>query len=83
MSSSLISLSRNGRASLAPIGATVGPAGNGTVVYEVVNCPPGVSEAALLDLAAGFIPPVGYFQVDYDRLAARRNGSCCGGACGG
>jgi len=80
--SHLVSIDRAGRASVAQTGTVPGPSSNGQTIYEIRNCPASVSAADVAALAQGLALPSGIHAVDYDRLAARQSGSCCGGCCG-
>ena len=80
--SHLVSIDRAGNASIAETGSVPGPASNGRTIYEIRNCPANVSAGGVAALSRGLVLPSGVHAVDYDRLAARQSGSCCGGCCG-
>ncbi|WP_207461539.1 hypothetical protein [Azospirillum sp. SYSU D00513] len=77
-----IALDRTGKATLAGPEVFPGAKLNGSVVYDVVDCPPGIMDQDVIALTTGFRPPAGATEIPYGRLLARRNGSCCGGMCG-
>jgi hypothetical protein len=80
--SHLVSIDRVGSASIAETDSVPGHASNGRTIYEIRNCPANVSAGDVAALARGLVLPSGVHAVDYDRLAARQSGSCCGGCCG-
>ena len=80
--SHLVSIDRAGRASVARTGSVPGPSPDGAAVYEIQNCPATATAADIAALAQGLSLPSGIHAVDYNRLAARQSGSCCGGCCG-
>ena len=80
--SHLISIDRAGSTSIARAGSVPGPSPDGAAIYEIRNCPATVTAADVAALAQGLALPSGIHAVDYDRLAARQSGSCCGGCCG-
>lgn len=80
--SHLVSIDRVGNASIAETGSVADPATNGGTICEIRNCPANVSAEDVAALARGLVLPSGVHAVDYDRLAARQSGSCCGGCCG-
>ncbi|AWK88096.1 DUF2249 domain-containing protein [Azospirillum thermophilum] len=77
-----VRIERNGRVVAADRFDELGPAGAGAQVCEVVDCPPGTAIEEVLDLMQGVLPPPGVVSLPYERLVARRSGSCCGGMCG-
>ncbi|MBF5093698.1 DUF2249 domain-containing protein [Azospirillum sp. INR13] len=77
-----VRIDRNGDVAVASDDARLGPDGSGASVCEVTDCPPGTLTADVLSLLQGVIPPAGVVSIAYERLLARRNGSCCGGMCG-
>ncbi|MBP2301157.1 DUF2249 domain-containing protein [Azospirillum picis] len=77
-----VRIDRNGDATVADDGAVLGPDGTGASVCDVTGCPPGTMRTDVLSLLQDVIPPVGVVGIPFDRLLARRNGSCCGGMCG-
>jgi hypothetical protein len=78
----LVSIDRAGSASIAETGSVPGSSSNGRTIYEIRNCPANVSASDVAALSRGLALPSGIHAVDYDRLAARQSGSCCGGCCG-
>lgn len=80
--SHLVSIDRAGRASVARTGSVPGPSPDGAAVYEIQNCPATATAVDVAALAQGLALPSGIHAVDYNRLAARQSGSCCGGGCG-
>ena len=80
--SHVVTTDRKGRTSVASPGTAPGLAADGATVFEILNCPAAVRAEDAVALAGGFVPPAGIYAVDYDRLAARQSGSCCGGCCG-
>lgn len=81
MSQRCILIDSTGRASVAEAGAPLGPVAGGTRL-AIVGCPADLGADQLVELAFGLFPPTGVTEIPYERLLARRNGSCCGGACG-
>ncbi|KAA0587191.1 uncharacterized protein (DUF2249 family) [Azospirillum lipoferum] len=77
-----VRVDRNGDVTVAAADARLGPDGSGASVCEVTDVPPGTLEGDVLALLQGVIPPAGVVSIAYERLLARRNGSCCGGMCG-
>lgn len=77
-----VRVDRNGDVTIAAVDARLGPDGSGASVCEVTDVPPGTLEGDMLALLQGVIPPAGVVSIAYERLLARRNGSCCGGMCG-
>ena len=77
-----VRIERDGRALAALPGSEPGPTADGALVVEVTDCPPGTSTAEVLDLMRGVVPPPGMYRLAFERLLARRGGSCCGGMCG-
>ncbi|WP_448205836.1 DUF2249 domain-containing protein [Azospirillum sp. sgz302134] len=77
-----IRIERTGRIQGADASDRLGPAENGALVCEVTDCPPNATLDDVLDLMQGVVPPAGVLSIPFDRLMARRNGSCCGGMCG-
>jgi hypothetical protein len=80
--SHFVSVDRTGRASVARTGSVAGPSPDGAAIYEIQNCPASATAADIAALAQGLALPSGIHAVDYNRLAARQSGSCCGGCCG-
>lgn len=77
-----VCIARNGDVAVTAADTRLGPDGSGASVCEVTDIPPGTLEADVLALLQGVIPPAGVVSIAYERLLARRNGSCCGGMCG-
>ncbi|PWC35900.1 DUF2249 domain-containing protein [Azospirillum sp. TSO35-2] len=77
-----VRIERDGDVVIAAADEPLGPTGTGASVCEVTDCPPGTMPADVLSLLQGVIPPAGVVSLPYERLLARRNGSCCGGMCG-
>jgi len=77
-----VCIARNGDVAVTAADARLGPDGSGASVCEVTDIPPGTLEADVMALLQGVIPPAGVVSIAYERLLARRNGSCCGGMCG-
>jgi len=75
-------IDREGAVTLADPDARLGDAGDGALVCEITDCPPGTTTVEVLDLMHGVIPPAGQLTLAFQRLVARRSGSCCGGMCG-
>lgn len=75
-------IERSGRVLAAEASDRLGPAEDGALVCEVTDCPPGTTLDDVIDLMWGVVPPPGMLSIPYDRLVARRGGSCCGGMCG-
>ena len=80
--SHLVSIDRAGRASVARTGSVPGSSSDGAAIYEIQNCPASATAADVAAIAQGLALPSGIHAVDYNRLAARQSGSCCGGCCG-
>lgn len=77
-----VRIARGGAVAVAPAGSEPGPTADGALVVEVTDCPPGTTAADVLDLMQGLVPPPGMHRLAFERLLARRSGSCCGGMCG-
>ncbi len=80
--SHFVRIDRDGTATTILSGAEPGPAADGALVVEVIDCPPGTTPAEVLDLMRGVVPPPGMHRLPFERLLARRSGGCCGGMCG-
>ncbi|MBP2229481.1 uncharacterized protein (DUF2249 family) [Azospirillum agricola] len=76
-------IAQDGGVTLAAADAQIGPAAGGALVCDVTDCPPAMSPETVIDLMRGVVPPAGQWRIPFERLVARRNGSCCGGMCGG
>lgn len=75
-------IAREGQVSAVAADAQLGATADGGVVCEITDCPPGTTTAQVLDLMHGVVPPAGQLHLAFERLVARRSGSCCGGMCG-
>lgn len=76
-----IRIARGGQRAVVPA-TNLGPTADGSLVIEILDCPPGTGADDVLDLMQGLVPPPGVVQLPYQRLVARRaNGGCCG-SCG-
>ncbi|MGY0788732.1 DUF2249 domain-containing protein [Azospirillum argentinense] len=76
-----VRIGRGGQATAVAAETPLGVA-DGGLVCEITDCPPGTTAEQVLDLMQGVIPPAGQLHLSYERLVARRSGSCCGGMCG-
>ncbi|WP_448191637.1 DUF2249 domain-containing protein [Azospirillum sp. sgz301742] len=81
-SSYFVCIQRGGTVVATAPGTELGPTAEGSLVVEITECPPGTTEADVLDLMRGLVPPPGMHRLAFERLVARRGGSCCGGMCG-
>ncbi|MCG5241857.1 DUF2249 domain-containing protein [Azospirillum doebereinerae] len=77
-----VRIAREGAVSLADPDEALGGAADGALVCAITDCPPGTTTAEVLNLMHGVIPPAGQQSLAFERLVARRSGSCCGGMCG-
>ncbi len=77
-----VRIERNGRVVVADAQDALGQTADGALVCEVTDCPPNATLDDVLDLMHGVVPPAGVLSIAYERLVARRSGSCCGGMCG-
>jgi len=79
----LIHFRKGTAARTAAAGLAPGLLADGSAVCAIVNCPESVDTADLLTRLNGLFPGAGVTMVDFTDLPAPREGTCCGGACGG
>ncbi|MBY0431861.1 MAG: hypothetical protein K2Q10_11730 [Rhodospirillales bacterium] len=70
MASFMIKIAGEGLIAAAHKKADVGPTSGSSVIYEIRNCPDGVTIDDVIKAFKGFKAPAGIYEIDYGSLTA-------------